>query len=135
MDERSYLENLRRLWQKNWPTVVHRNNQYPHGEIPITEYLRIRAKSHPEKVAYIFYGALLTFGELNSLSERFAAVLLAHGVKKGDRVAVFLPNIPQFILAFYGILKAGAVHVPVNPMFKAEELVHELNDTAAGVLI
>lgn len=135
MDEETYLKRLRELWRKNWPAVVRAENHYPFGERPICDYVRERARTNPDKVAYIFYGAQLTFGELDRQSERLAALLRAHGIVKGDRVAVFLPNIPQFIVSFHAILKAGGIHVPVNPMLKAEELVHVLTDTRARVLI
>ncbi len=57
-------------------------------------------------------------------------MLAQHGVAQGDRVAVFLPNCPQFLIAFYGILKLGCVHVPVNPMFQEHELLYELRTPA-----
>ncbi|MGO8847743.1 MAG: AMP-binding protein, partial [Methylocella sp.] len=84
-----------------------------------------------EYPAVIFYGNVLSYGELDRQSDRFAALLAAKGVRKGDRVAVFLPNCPQFHIVFFGILKLGAVHVPVSPLSRAFELSYELNDTDA----
>jgi acyl-CoA synthetase (AMP-forming)/AMP-acid ligase II len=72
---------------------------------------------------------------LNEQSDAFACALARRGVSAGDRVAVFLPNCPQFVIAFFGILKAGAVHVPVSPMFQVAELEHELGDSGARVVV
>ncbi|HYZ32152.1 MAG TPA: AMP-binding protein [Crenalkalicoccus sp.] len=135
MNEAEYLDRLRALWAKNWPAGVPREPRYPLGEIPLSEYLRERARRTPAKPAVIFYGTELSYGELDRLSDRFAALLASEGVSKGDRVAVFLPTCLQFHIAFYGILKLGAVHVPVNPMFREHELLHELEDTGAEVMV
>lgn len=134
-DEAAYLDRLRALWRQRWPAGVAREPLYPFGEIPLSEYLRERARRHPDKPAVIFYGTVMTYGELDRLSDRFAALLAAEGVAKGDRVAVFLPTCLQFHVAFYGILKLGAVHVPVNPMFREHELLYELEDTGAEVMV
>ncbi len=133
--EAEYLDRLRALWRKNWPTEVAPKPLYPFGEIPLSEYLRERARRQPDKPAIIFYGTVMTCGELDRLSDRCAALLAQEGVRKGDRVAVFLPTCLQFHIAFYGILKLGAVHVPVNPMFREHELLYELEDTAAEVML
>jgi long-chain acyl-CoA synthetase len=135
MNEQDYLDQLQGLWSRNWPEGVPREAAYPFGKVPITEYLVRRASVHPDKPAIIFYGLKLTFRELNDLSDRFAALLHARGVRAGDRVAVFLPNCPQFLVAFYGILKLGAIHVPVNPLFKAQEVLYELKDAGSTVMV
>lgn len=105
------------------------------SDASLPDRLRGWARSQPDKAATIFYGAELTFGELDDLSDRFAGFLIEHGVVPGARVAVMLPNCPQFVIAFYGTIKAGAVHVPVNPLFRAEELRHELLDAEPDVLV
>ena len=133
-DESAYLDALHALWRRNWPKGAPRDPVYPLGEIPFTEYLRERARRTPEKASLIYYGREVSFAELDRLSDAFAAWLHAHGVSKGDRVAVFLPNCPQFHVAFFGTLKLGAVHVPLNPLFKAQELITELNDADAKVV-
>ena len=135
MDEAAYLARLRTLWAQRWPAGVPRQPHYPFGEIPLTGYLRRWAAAQPDKAALIFYGAVLSYGELDRLSDVFAALLAQHGVRRGDRVAVFLPNCPQFVIAFYGILKLGCVHAPVNPMFKEHELLYELEDTGAVAIV
>jgi len=133
--EQEYLERLHALWRKAWPKGAPREPQYLHGEVALSEYLRAWARRQPEKPAVIFYGHELSYGELDRQSDRFAALLAAKGVRKGDRVAVFLPNCPQFHIVFFGILKLGAIHVPVSPLSRAFELAYELNDTDAEVIV
>jgi long-chain acyl-CoA synthetase len=134
-EEEDYLKRLHALWQKSWPAGTPRQPHYPHSETPLSEYLRIWAKLQPRKPAVIFYGHVTTYADLDGQSDRFAALLAAKGVSKGDRVAVFLPNSPQFHIVFFGILKLGAVHVPVSPLSRAFELAYELNDTDAEVIV
>ena len=135
MDEPAYLDRLHALWALHWPNGVPRAPHYPFGEVPLTEYLRRWAAVQPDKPAVIFYGATTTYAELDRRSDAFAALLAGHGLGQGDRVAVFLPNCPQFLVAFFGILKLGCIHVPVNPMFREHELLYELEDTGATALL
>ena len=134
-DEESYLAHVRVLQSELWPSGVPREPVFPLGRKPLTEYLRDWAGRQPDKPAVLFYGRATTYGELDRLSDRFAAMLARLGARKGDRVAVFLPNCPQFYICFFGILKAGCVHVPVNPMFTRPELTYELNDTGARIVV
>ena len=135
LTEKDYLKQLHALWDKNWPKSISRKPHYPHGEVALTEYLRAWAKDRPQRPAVIFYGHVTTYADLDQQSDRFAALLQSKGVRKGDRVAVFLPNCPQFHIVFFGILKLGAVHVPVSPLSRAFELAYELNDTDAEVIV
>ena len=135
LTEKDYLAQLHALWEKNWPKSISRKPHYPHGEVALTEYLRAWAKDRPQRPAVIFYGHVTTYADLDQQSDRFAALLQSKGVRKGDRVAVFLPNCPQFHIVFFGILKLGAVHVPVSPLSRAFELAYELNDTDAEVIV
>jgi len=135
LTETDYLKQLHVLWDKNWPKNISRKPHYPHGEVALTEYLRAWAKDRPQRPAVIFYGHVTTYADLDQQSDRFAALLQSKGVRKGDRVAVFLPNCPQFHIVFFGILKLGAVHVPVSPLSRAFELAYELNDTDAEVIV
>ena len=134
-DEHSYLAHVRALQDAAWPTGVPREPIFPLRRRPLTEYLREWARRQPDKAAIMFYGRAISYAELDRLSDRFASVLARLGARKGDRVAVFLPNCPQFYICFFGILKAGCVHVPVNPMFTRPEFVYEINDTQARIVI
>jgi acyl-CoA synthetase (AMP-forming)/AMP-acid ligase II len=133
--EASYLAQLAELQSRHWPAGIPHEPCYPHGEASLDEYLRKWAALQPEKAAVIFYGTKVSYAELDRLSDRCAALLHRHGVRQGDRVAVMLPNCPQFHFAFFGILRLGAIHVPVNPLFKEHELAYELNDSGARVVI
>ncbi|MBN9101038.1 MULTISPECIES: long-chain fatty acid--CoA ligase [unclassified Pseudonocardia] len=97
--------------------------------------LRESARTHADKPAVLVEGARLTYAELDALSDRFAAGLLARGVAPGDAVALQLPNVPQFVIAYFGILKAGAVAVPMNVLLKAGEVGYILRDSGARLLI
>jgi fatty-acyl-CoA synthase len=135
ISEDEYLKTLRRLHHKAWPKELAREIVYLHGEKPLTDYLRTWARLQPEKPAVIFYGAVTTYGELDRQSDRFAALLSQQGVKKGDRVSIFMPNCPQFHIAFFGILKLGAVHCPVSPLSKAFELGYQVGDCGSETIV
>jgi acyl-CoA synthetase (AMP-forming)/AMP-acid ligase II len=133
MQAEELLSKLRPLWAS--VTGSQTEPTYPFGELPLTEYLRRWAKDQPTRPALIYYGNTLTYSDLNERSDRFAAVLQSRGLKRGDRVGVFLPNCPNFVVAFWGILKAGCVHVPVNPTFRELELTHELRDAEVSAIV
>jgi long-chain acyl-CoA synthetase len=77
----------------------------------------------------------LTFGELKNLADRFANALIALGLKKGEKVAIHLPNCPQFAIAYYGILKTGAAFTPLSPLLAPQEVQYQLNDSGAKMLV
>ena len=133
--EEAYLQHLQVLQDRIWPPEIPKELHYPFGEIAITEYLRRWARQAPDHVAYIYYGRRITYGELDRLADQCAALLQDNGIGPGDPVAVFIGNCPQFVIVFFGILRAGGIHVPVNPMFKEHELVHELTDTGAKLVL
>jgi long-chain acyl-CoA synthetase len=122
-----------KLWFRSWPAEVPRTLEYP--DVPLHEILRRTAKAHGEKVALIFHDKETTYAELDTLSDKFAAALASLGVVKGDRVAVYLPNIPQFIIAYYGILKAGAVVTAISPLHKEREVEYQLRDSGAEIIV
>jgi len=104
-------------------------------EQPLTWLLDQTVNKHPAHTAFIYYGTTLTYAQFSSLANRFAAGLQRLGVQKGDRVAISLPNIPQFPIAFYGALRAGAVVVPTNPLYTEREMQHQLADSGARVMV
>jgi len=97
--------------------------------------LRETALTSAGKPVAYYPGGQLTYGELDALSDRLAAGLQARGIGPGDAVAVQLPNIPQFLIAYFGILKAGAVAVPLNVLLKGPEVAFHLADSGAKLLI
>ncbi len=104
-------------------------------EQPLTWLLDSAVSHYPGQTATIYYGTKLSYAQLSSLANRFATGLQKLGIQKGDRVALALPNIPQFPIAFYGALRAGAVVVPTNPLYTEREMQHQLADSGARMLI
>jgi len=105
----------------------------PYPDKTLVDYLRDAAAERPDGTAIFFKGARLSYAALDKLSDSFAATLREDGVKQGDRVALLLPNCPQFLIAEFGAWKAGATVLPLNPMYTAGELREPL--IAAGVEI
>ncbi len=116
-----------------WPTDWPKSLNYP--EIPVHEFLYQTAARAPNRISMIFGGMELTYAELKELSDRFAAALDDMGVKKGDRVAIHLPNMPQFAIAYYGAVRIGAVFTPLSPLLSPREALHQLQDSRAETLI
>ena len=94
----------------------------------VEEFLRSSARRSPGKTALVAGQARLTFKELDLASDRLAATLVANGVKRGDRVVVFMDNCCEAVVAIFASLKAGAVFCPVNPSTKADKLAYILNN-------
>src|SRR3989449_81009 len=107
----------------------------PYPEKTLVDVVKETAAERPRHTAAIFKGARLSYGELNGLSDAFAAWLAARGVAKGDRVALIMPNCPQVIIAQLGVWKAGAGAVPLNPLSSEEELAHALAGTGARAAV
>lgn len=126
---------MEKIWMKSWPETLPSEVEFAHGPLPVHEYLRIRAKETPEKIAIIFYGREISYKELDESSERFAHYLVSNGIQKGDRVGIFLLNCPQYAIAHFGIQKAGGVVCPCSPLFKELELEYELNDADIEILV
>lgn len=108
---------------------------YLQEEKPLHEYLRQHARSQPEKTAYVWYGRAMSYQELDRLSDRFAAKLASLGVRKGDRVVLFLSNCPQYAICHFGIQKLGAIVSPCSPLFKKHELEYQVIDLGAEVIV
>ncbi len=103
--------------------------------IPLHEVLRAHARSQPDKPAFLFYGQPLGYGELDRASDAFAARLAQLGVRKGEPVALYMQNCPQYVMAHYGIQKLGAVVCPCGPLYKEHELEYQLGDMEARVIV
>lgn len=102
---------------------------------PLYSLLLDSARKHPSSICLSYNGRELTYADVADLSARFAGSLTRLGVKKGDRVAVQLPNIPQFVIAYFGILQAGGIVVACNPLYKPDELNQQLSDSGAKSFI
>jgi long-chain acyl-CoA synthetase len=123
-----------RPWLSHYdPGVPHSVAPYP--ERTLVDYLADTARTDAGKPAILFKGRTLSYGELAQESDRFAAALVALGVKPGDRVALCLPNCPQFMVAEYGAWKARAIICPVNPTYTEREMEDALNATGAETLV
>src|SRR4030042_6735462 len=120
-------------WFKFWPEGVPRNLDYP--DVPLGDLLKRTAEKYPDKIATVYFDKTLTYQQLNELSDRFATALAALGVKKGDKVAVFLANMPQFVIAYYGVLKIGAIETAISPLYKEREVEHQLSDSEAETVV
>jgi long-chain acyl-CoA synthetase len=102
---------------------------------PLTWLLDRAVDHYPHQTATIYYGAKVSYAQLAQLANRFALALQRLGIQRGDRVALALPNVPQYPIAFYGILKAGAVAVPTNPLYTEREMQHQLADSGARAMV
>jgi len=122
-----------RPWYKCYDAGVPRHIDYP--EITLNEMLEDAARKYPDAPCTIFKGARITYREMNELTDRLAAGLVDLGIKKGDRVGIFMPNTPQFVLAYFAILKAGAVGVAINPLYAPREIEHQVNDAGIEVML
>ncbi|MBL0920278.1 MAG: long-chain fatty acid--CoA ligase [Hydrogenophaga sp.] len=118
-----------RVWPRRLPHTLHP------PATSLWRNLEVSAMRYPDKAALVFFDRLTTYADLLMQAERLAAHLRAQGVQDGDRVIVYMQNCPQWIVAYYAVLRANAVVVPVNPMNKADELGHYLTDPDARVAV
>jgi len=108
-----------------------RQSLEPYPRKTLLDYLAALAAGHGDKPALLFKGATVSYARLEAESSAFAAALIAMGVRKGDRVALVLPNCPQFLVAEFGIWKAGGITVALNPTYSERELEQALDSTRA----
>src|SRR5258706_3963248 len=122
-----------RPWLRHYEQGVPAELEIP--DRPLTWLLDQTVSHHPGHTAFIYYGTKLSYAQFSSLANRFATGLQRLGIEKGDRVAIALPNIPQYPIAFYGALRAGAVVVPTNPLYTEREMQHQLADSGARAIV
>ena len=123
-----------RPWLANYPEgVPHSLEPYP--ERSLYQVLQASARSYPDAPATVFFGKRLSYAELLRQVDRFAAVLASLNVKKGDRVALVLPNCPQYVVAAFAAARIGAVFVGTNPLYTEREMEHQLADCGGEVCI
>jgi len=121
-----------RPWLAHYDKGVPQSIDYP--QKPLFHFLEESARMYPEQACTIFKGAQISYREMDALTNSMAAALVEMGVKKGDRVGIFMPNLPQFVIAYYGILKAGGVVVAVNPTYPADEVLTPVNDANIEIM-
>jgi len=128
---------LQRLEEHPWLSVQldGRYSTPPPEERPLFSLLTESAKKHPQNICLHYQGRNFTYAQVDELSSRLASALLSLGLKRGDRVAVFLPNAPQVVIAYFGVLKAGGVLVMCNPVYKERELEFQIRDSGAEIVI
>ena len=122
-----------RPWLSSYAAEVPAGYDFP--DVALTRFLDDSAESFPTNLALVFLGRTMTYAQLRTDVDRFAGALAGLGVTKGDRVAVVLPNCPQYVITFYAILRLGAVVVAHNPLYTASEMGHQLADCGAKVVI
>jgi fatty-acyl-CoA synthase len=118
---------------KIWPKRLPRQLAVPQTSLWFN--LEVAAARYPDKTAFLFFGKPLSFAQLKAQAEALAGWLQAQGVGAGDRVALYLQNCPQFVVALYAIFRANAVAVPVNPMNRADEFSHYITDPQSKAVI
>lgn len=122
-----------RPWLKHYPENIPHTIEYE--EIPVQEYLTRSAKEFPDKTAIHFMGKDVSYRELYESSLKFANYLKSLGIQKGDRVAIMLPNCPQGVIGYYGILYAGGIVVQTNPLYTERELQYQMKDSGAKAIL
>jgi long-chain acyl-CoA synthetase len=122
-----------KIWFKSYaPGVPH---EIDFEKMTLPEALKRSARNYPESTALLFMGKRLSYAELDRLVNRFARALLDLGVKKGEKVALLLPNLPQAVIAIYAAFRIGAVAVMNNPLYTERELEYQFNDSDSKVLV
>nr|MBI2905268.1 long-chain fatty acid--CoA ligase [Chloroflexota bacterium] len=121
-------------WLKNYDVgVPHTLAPYPN--IPLFQFLEDAARKYPNNPCTHFKGAVITYRQMNDYADQIAAGLAGLGVRKGQPVGIFMPNTPQFVMCYYGILKAGGVVVATNPLYTPREMEHQFNDAGVEVVL
>ena len=131
MDPKEYY--LSKPWLKYYPDGVPAEVEVPVISVP--ERFDQMADKYARKTALIFYGKKISYRELKELSDRFAAALADLGVAKGDTVALYLLNSPQYVISYFGALKAGAKITPISPVYTSKEVKHQLSDSEARTIV
>src|ERR687889_579859 len=124
--------------EKPWLAVYESGNVDPETEVfggSLYDLFVHAAEEHRGRTALSFYGTTFEFERLRALVEKMAASLAASGVSKGDRVALMLPNCPQYVISFFATVKLGAVVPQINPMYVEREIEHILTDSGAETIV
>ena len=130
---RQKAEGRTRPWLDHYDYWVPAHTNYPRRSL--YEILRRTAAVCPELPATTFLGADLTFGEIKEKVDRLATALAAHGIAKGDRVGIMLPNCPQYVIGVFAVLRLGAIVVNINPAYTAPEVTFILSDSGVRMVL
>ena len=123
-----------RPWFATYPSdVPHSLEPYPN--LSVFGMLEASARKHPEATALAWFGRKISYGALLREVERCSAALAGMGVGKGDRVALIMPNCPQYVIAFYATARLGAIVVGNNPLYTTREMEHQLRDCSPSVVV
>lgn len=123
-----------RFWEKSYDTGLQPVDPRD-WEISYVDAVRPAFRNHPQKTALAYMGTEIRFGDLDAYANRFAHMLGAAGLEKGDVVGINLPNIPEYVIAWLGTLRAGCVVSGVSPLLSEEEMAYQLNDSDAKALV
>ncbi len=116
-------------WIKEYDKGVPDTVDFP--DHTVHHFLEESARNFPDNNAIIFKDKKISYRELNDTADAIAASLIANGFKKGDRAVIYMPNLPQFVMSYFGILKAGGIAIATNPLYSKRELEHQLSDCGA----
>jgi len=126
-------EYLARPWLKHYQQGVPADVEVPNKSVP--QAFDEATERDPQRAAVVFYGRSISYGELREATDRLACALAALGIRKGDRVALYLLNSPQFIIAYFAALKCGATVTPISPVYTSHEVRHQIQDSGARAVI
>lgn len=124
---------MEKIWLKNYPADVPKFIE--EKLCTVHQLLEDSAKKFPGHTALIFFGKEVTYSELYNLADRFASSLYKLGIRKGDRIGIYLPNSPQVVIVYYAVLKLGGIVVQINPLYVERELIHQIKDSGIKALI
>ena len=127
-----YIKN--RYWKDYLPPGITLEIEIPEDE-SLIDLFKKGAEEYGEKICMNFYGREFSFNELDNLTRRFTTALIDLGVKKGDVVALWLPNCPQYSISYFGVIGAGATLTAISPLFVAREMAYQIKDSGAKYLI
>ncbi len=125
--------DMKRPWHAQYEAGIPPTLSYP--DVPLHRFLTDAAGRFPDRTALEFYSRRIPYRELDDLTDRFAQALIRLGVRKGDRVAIMLPNCPQAVIGYFGALKAGACVVQTNPLYVSDEIAHQVRDAGAETIL
>lgn len=124
---------MEKIWLKNYEEGVAHEVDYP--DLTFYDILENNVKEDPEKAAFSFFGKVINYTLLKDYVDQFASALYELGVRKGTRVAIMLPNVPQYPIVHYAVIKLGGIIVPTNPLYVEREIEHQMNNSGAEYII